>query len=141
MRSVRTRIIDRMPTTVDRSNRPAAAGAVAVPPLRCGLDGAGSPGNRRDLVQRRGGDAFQPRLAPVGEQAFTLDRYGHLLPGHDDELRERLDAMHAAGLERAGGGTVVELPAAQARPLAAPARPTAKQATKKARRRRGPGLG
>jgi integrase len=26
--------------------------------------------------------------------AFTLDRYGHLFPGHDDELRGRLDAMH-----------------------------------------------
>ena len=25
--------------------------------------------------------------------AFTLDRYGHLFEGHDDELRIRLDAM------------------------------------------------
>ena len=41
LRSVRIRIIDRMPTTVDRSNGPAAAGAVAVPTLRCGRDGAG----------------------------------------------------------------------------------------------------
>jgi integrase len=47
--------------------------------------------------------------------AFTLDRYGHLFPGHDDELRDRLDAMHATGLERAAGGTVVELPAAPPR--------------------------
>jgi hypothetical protein len=31
--------------------------------------------------------------------AFTLDRYGHLFPGHDTELRERLDAMHAEGLQ------------------------------------------
>ena len=29
--------------------------------------------------------------------AFTLDRYGHLFPGHDDEQRDRLDAMHAQG--------------------------------------------
>jgi hypothetical protein len=31
--------------------------------------------------------------------AFTLDRYGHLFPGHDEELRDRLDAMHAQGLQ------------------------------------------
>jgi hypothetical protein len=49
--------------------------------------------------------------------AFTLDRYGHLFPGHDAELRDRLDAMHAAGLERAaGGGAAVALRAAPARP-------------------------
>jgi integrase len=73
--------------------------------------------------------------------AFTLDRYGHLFPGHDDELRDRLDAMHAQGLQAVPGGTVVELPAAPARPGAAPARPTAKQANKKTRRRSGPDLG
>jgi hypothetical protein len=73
--------------------------------------------------------------------AFTLDRYGHLFEGHDDELRDRLDAMHAQGLRAVPGGTVVELLAAQARPVAAPARPTADQATKKARRRRGPDQG
>jgi integrase len=73
--------------------------------------------------------------------AFTLDRYGHLFPGHDDELRDRLDAMHAQGLQAVPGGTVVELPGGPTRPVAAPARPTANQATKKARRRSGPGLG
>jgi integrase len=31
--------------------------------------------------------------------SFTLDRYGHLFPGHDAELRDRLDAMHAEGLQ------------------------------------------
>jgi hypothetical protein len=31
--------------------------------------------------------------------AFTLDRYGHLFPGHDDDLRDRLDAMHAEGMQ------------------------------------------
>ena len=31
--------------------------------------------------------------------SFTLDRYGHLFPGHDTELRDRLDAMHAEGLQ------------------------------------------
>jgi integrase len=36
--------------------------------------------------------------------AFTLDRYGHLFPGHDDELRDRLDAMHAQGLQAVPGG-------------------------------------
>ena len=46
--------------------------------------------------------------------AFTLDRYGHLFEGHDDELRERLDAMHALGLQAVPDGTVVELPAAPA---------------------------
>src|SRR6266545_4525014 len=30
--------------------------------------------------------------------SFTMDRYGHLFPGQDAELRDRLDAMHAAGL-------------------------------------------
>ena len=73
--------------------------------------------------------------------AFTLDRYGHLFEGHDDELRERLDAMHAQGLRAVPAGELVELPAAQARPVAAPARPTADQATKKTRRGGGPDLG
>jgi hypothetical protein len=31
--------------------------------------------------------------------SFTLDRYGHLFPGHDAELGDRLDAMHAEGLQ------------------------------------------
>jgi integrase len=31
--------------------------------------------------------------------SFTLDRYGHLFPGDDTELRDRLDAMHAEGLQ------------------------------------------
>ena len=56
--------------------------------------------------------------------AFTLDRYGHLFEGHDDELRDRLDAMHAQGLQAVPGGTVVELPAARARPIAAHGRPS-----------------
>jgi hypothetical protein len=72
--------------------------------------------------------------------AFTLDRYGHLFEGHDADLRDRLDAMRAAGLERAGGGAV-ELPVAPSRPRAAPARPTAKQATSRRRRGRGSELG
>ena len=59
--------------------------------------------------------------------AFALDRYGHLFEGHDDELRDRLDAMLAQGLQAVPGGELLELPAA-------PARPTAKQAMKKARR-------
>jgi hypothetical protein len=70
-----------------------------------------------------------------------LDRYGHLFPGHDDELRDRLDAMHAQGLQDVPGGAVVELPGGPARPAAAPARPTAKQATKKTRRGSWPELG
>jgi hypothetical protein len=76
--------------------------------------------------------------------AFTLDRYGHLFPGHDDELRDRLDAMHVQGVQAVPGGSVVELPGGPARPsrpVAAPVRPTAKQATKKTRRGSGPGLG
>ena len=31
--------------------------------------------------------------------AFTLDCYGRLFPGHDDDLRDRLDAMHAEGMQ------------------------------------------
>jgi integrase len=73
--------------------------------------------------------------------AFTLDRYGHLFEGHDDELRDRLDVMHAQGLRGVPGGELVELPAAQARPAAAPARPTADQATKRTRRSTGSELG
>ena len=67
--------------------------------------------------------------------AFTLDRYGHLFPGHDD-LRDRLDAMHAQGLQAVPGGTVMKLPAAQR----GPSRPTADQANNKARRHRGSDL-
>src|SRR5215203_275707 len=41
--------------------------------------------------------------------SFTLDRYGHLFPGHDAELRDRLDAMHAESLKGTAGGAVFEL--------------------------------
>ena len=41
--------------------------------------------------------------------SFTLDRYGHLFEGHDAELRDRLDAMHAQGLKGASTGTISEL--------------------------------
>ncbi len=51
--------------------------------------------------------------------AFTLDRYGHLFEGHDDELRDRLDAMHAQGLQAVPGGELLELPA----PRRGPPRP------------------
>jgi hypothetical protein len=51
--------------------------------------------------------------------ASTLDRSGHLYPGHDDELRDRLDAMHARGLRAVPDGAVVELPGGPGRPLAA----------------------
>jgi hypothetical protein len=54
--------------------------------------------------------------------SFTYDRYGHLFPGHDDALRDRLDAMHAEGLRGAAGGAVVELPAAPSRPQRGPRR-------------------
>jgi hypothetical protein len=62
---------------------------------------------------------------------------GHLFPGHDDELSDRLDAMHAQGLRAVPGGAVVELAGGPG----GPARPTAKQATKKARRVAGPSWG
>jgi hypothetical protein len=55
-------------------------------------------------------------------------------------LRDRLDAMHAQGLQAVPAGTMVELPDGPAWPVAAPARPTAKQANKKARRRSAPEL-
>ena len=73
--------------------------------------------------------------------AFTLDRYGHLFEGHDDELRERLDAMHAQGLRAVPAGELVELPAARARPVAAPARPTADKQRRRPGVMTGPGLG
>src|SRR5436189_3203604 len=41
--------------------------------------------------------------------AFTLDRYGHLFEGHDQELRERLDAMMAEGRKEAATAVVVQL--------------------------------
>jgi hypothetical protein len=45
-----------------------------------------------------------PGTAGHTSVAFTLDRYGHLFEGHDDELRERLDAMHAQGLRAVPAG-------------------------------------
>jgi integrase len=41
--------------------------------------------------------------------SFVLDRYGHLFPGYDAELRDRLDAMHAEGLQQSFGGAVADL--------------------------------
>ena len=69
--------------------------------------GAPRPSNFRVKVSVRAGHT---------SVAFTLDRYGHLFEGHDDELRERLDAMHAQGLQAVPGGTVVELPGGPMRP-------------------------
>ena len=68
--------------------------------------------------------------------AFTLDRYGHLFPGHDDELRDRLDAMHAQGLQAVSGGAVVELPGGPARPQCGP-----RQSKQEQRPDARPGLG
>ena len=42
--------------------------------------------------------------------AFTLDRYGHLFEGHDAELRDRLDAMHAQGLQTTLSRRAIEPP-------------------------------
>ena len=42
--------------------------------------------------------------------SFTLDRYGHLFPGHDAELRDRLDAMHAQGRQAAISRRAIEPP-------------------------------
>jgi hypothetical protein len=71
--------------------------------------------------------------------AFTLDRYGHLFPGHDDEPPDRLDAMHAQGLRAVPDGAVVELPGGPGRPGAAPRGP---RQSKQLRRPGGiPGLG
>jgi integrase len=41
--------------------------------------------------------------------AFTLDRYGHLFEGHDQELRDRLDAMLAEGRKEAATAVVAPL--------------------------------
>jgi hypothetical protein len=51
--------------------------------------------------------------------SLTLDRYGHLYPGADTALRDRLDALYVPG-GQAGPGMVIELPRG---PVAAPARP------------------
>ena len=48
--------------------------------------------------------------------AFTIDRYGHLFPGHDEELRDRLDAMHAQGLRLSPAGRWWSCRAAQRGP-------------------------
>jgi hypothetical protein len=42
--------------------------------------------------------------------SFTLDRYGHVFPSHDAELRDRLDAMHAQGLQRTLSRRAIEPP-------------------------------
>jgi integrase len=52
--------------------------------------------------------------------SFTLDRYGHLFEGHDAELRDRLDAMHAVGWQGAAGGSVLELRPRIFRPVRGP---------------------
>jgi hypothetical protein len=56
--------------------------------------------------------------------ACTLDRYGHLFPGHDDELRDRLDAMQARASRPFAAGRWWSC-------RAAPARPTAKASNEK----------
>jgi hypothetical protein len=41
---------------------------------------------------------------------LTLDRYGHLFPGRDAELRQRPDAMHAQGRQAAINRRAIEPP-------------------------------
>jgi hypothetical protein len=87
-------------------------------------------------LRRRRVDLLRGRV-DVAE--IVVDIRGELymgppVPGHDDELRDRLDAMHAQGLQAVPGGAVVELPRG-------PARPMADQANKKTRRASGPELG
>jgi Phage integrase family/Transposase DDE domain group 1 len=53
--------------------------------------------------------------------SFTLNRYGHLYPGSDAALRDRLDAIYSAGQRDQSAG-VVELSAAARGPSAAPGR-------------------
>jgi integrase len=52
--------------------------------------------------------------------SFTLDRYGHLYPESDTALRDRLDAIFAAG-EDMDEGVVIDLPARAPRPQRGPA--------------------
>ena len=52
--------------------------------------------------------------------SFTLDRYGHLFEGHDAELRDRLDSMHAIGLQDAAEGSVLRFGAGPFRPVGGP---------------------
>ena len=52
--------------------------------------------------------------------SFTLDRYGHLYPESDTALRDRLDAIFAAG-EDVDEGVVIDLPARVPRPQRGPA--------------------
>jgi hypothetical protein len=52
--------------------------------------------------------------------SFTLDRYGHLFEGHDAELRDRLDAMHAVGLQDAAEGSVLKFRPGRFRALRGP---------------------
>ena len=52
--------------------------------------------------------------------SFTLDRYGHLYPESDTALRDRLDAIFAAG-EDVDEGVVIDLPARAPRPQRGPA--------------------
>jgi hypothetical protein len=48
--------------------------------------------------------------------SFTLDRYGHLFEGHDAELRDRLDAIHAIGLQGTAEVSVLQFQPGPFRP-------------------------
>jgi hypothetical protein len=52
--------------------------------------------------------------------SFTLDRYGHLYPESDTALRDRLDAIFAAG-GAVDEGVVIDLPARARQPQRRPA--------------------
>jgi integrase len=52
--------------------------------------------------------------------SFTLDRYGHLYPESDTALRNRLNAIFAAGQDE-DEGVVIDLPARTPRPQRGPA--------------------
>jgi hypothetical protein len=105
-----------------------AAGLAPLRPQRPAAYGGGAVDRRRSEPQ--GGQRPGRAHTPV---AFTLDRYGDLFPGHDDELRDRLDAMHAQGLQAVPGGTVVELPGGPTRPGAAHGKPSKQEGPAKDR--------
>ncbi|HEX5877671.1 MAG TPA: hypothetical protein VF468_04995, partial [Actinomycetota bacterium] len=71
----------------------------------------------------------------------TLDRYGHLFRATMTSCATAWTPCTLRASRPFPVGAVVELPGGPARAVTAPARPTAKQANKKTRRKSGPDLG
>jgi hypothetical protein len=70
----------------------------------------GSDRRERSRTFRTKGEAQRFLAAGHSSITVTLGRYGHLLPGQDEAIADRLDRAHRRAEARSGGSETLQLP-------------------------------